>query len=895
MERGRRMDLSTDEGAPPLEGTPPAVETEDHAPPTPMMAQFIEIKAANPDCLLFYRMGDFYELFFDDAEVAARALGIALTKRGRHRGRDVPMAGVPVHAADDYLQKLIRLGHRVAVCEQTEDPAEARKRGHKAIVRRDVVRLVTPGTLTEETLLEPGTARPLSAVAQVAGEHAIATIDISTGAFRLVETSEAELLADLARAAPAEIVVPDGWAPELLHHIEAAGAPVVPQPVTSLDAGERLARFFGVASVEGLGTFSRAQLAAAAAALAYVEHTQVGRMPALERPVAERTGAVMFVDPATRANLELVRTQAGEAEGSLLHAIDRTVSAAGGRLLAERLAGPLTDVAAIQARHDAVAALLAGADARERLRRALRHMPDMARATSRLALDRGGPRDLQAVARGLEVTLELRRTLASMDGAEELERDREAMQDAPAGLAEHLAEALADDLPLRAADGGFVREGFIAALDEARALARDARSHIAALQAKYQQATGARSLKVKHNNVLGHFIEVPQAQAAPLQSDDTFVHRQTMASAMRFSTVELGDLEARIAEAGERAQALELETFARLREAVAGERDAIRRVADAAARVDVAAALAELAEEQGHCRPRVDDTMAFHVVAGRHPVVEPALRRAASHPFVANDCELTQGPDGAVRLVTGPNMGGKSTYLRQNALIVLMAQTGAFVPAGSAHLGVVDRLFSRVGAADDLARGRSTFMVEMVETAAILNGATARSFVILDELGRGTATFDGLSIAWGTIEHLHELRARTLFATHYHELTALAAKLPRAGNLTMRVKEWDGAVVFLHEVAEGTSDRSYGIQVAKLAGLPEPVIARAKAVLAQLEGTAAKSPAAALVDDLPLFSVAPKAEQKDALREALAAVEPDGLTPREAHELVYRLKKLGGG
>ena len=895
-------------GAPPLEGAPPeppgpppapardaadASVTSDTAGATPMMAQFIEIKAANPDCLLFYRMGDFYELFFDDAEVASRALGIALTKRGKHRGRDIPMAGVPVHAADDYLQKLIRLGHRVAVCEQTEKPEEAKKRGSKALVRRDVVRLVTPGTLTEDTLLEPTAARPLAAVAQVGGEWAVASIDISTGAFRIVATSEADVTADLARLSPAEIVVPETWDGNTLDRLEALGPALVARPVSSQGAGERVARAFGVASVEGLGTFSRAELAAAAAALAYVEHTQVGRMPALQRPTAQRSDAVLFVDPATRANLELVRTQGGEREGSLIHAVDRTVSAAGGRLLAERLASPLTDVAAIARRHDAVAALLAETDGREALREALKAMPDMARAVSRLALDRGGPRDLQAIGRGLAVTLRLRRTLAAMRASDDLEDDRGAMQDAPAGLADHLAEALADDVPLRAADGGFVREGHIAELDEARSLARDARAHIAALQAKYQDATGARSLKVKHNLVLGHFIEVPQGQAASLQADEAFVHRQTMANAMRFSTVELGELEARIAEAGERALTLELETFARLRDAVAGERDAIRRVADAAARVDVAAALAQFAEEQGHCRPQVDATTAFHVTAGRHPVVEPALRRAASHPFVANDCDLTEGGDGAVRLVTGPNMGGKSTYLRQNALIVLMAQMGAFVPAGAAHVGVVDRLFSRVGAADDLARGRSTFMVEMVETAAILNGATARSFVILDELGRGTATFDGLSIAWGTIEHLHETRARTLFATHYHELTALAAKLPRAGNLTMRVKEWEGEVVFLHEVAPGTSDRSYGIQVAKLAGLPKPVIARAKAVLAQLEGTAAKSPAAALVDDLPLFSAAPKPEANDALREALTAVNPDELSPREAHELVYRLKKLG--
>ena len=905
---------ANDRGALPLEGTPPAADAvAEHGPsaerkpakekssgsakPTPMMAQFIEIKAANPDCLLFYRMGDFYELFFDDAEIAARALGIALTKRGQHDGRDVPMAGVPVHAADDYLQKLIRLGHRVAVCEQTEDPAEAKKRGSKAIVRRDVVRLVTPGTITEERLLEPGRGNALAAVARIrtgdeTADWAIATVDISTGTFAVTTTSQADVLTDLARLAPSEVVVPetmlgDDWT--LAVEVALVGHPAA-------DAGrarERLSEHFAVATLDGFGQFSRAELAAAALALAYVKKTQLAATPRLAPPVREDRDGVLHVDAATRANLELTRTLSGERVGSLLHAIDRTVSPGGARCLAERLASPLTDAAAIGSRLDAVGSLVHESGTREKLREILKGLADMPRALSRLALERGGPRDLRAIQAGLAAAMKLRTTIASAHVSEELEREREAMQNMPPGLAEHLAEALADDLPLLARDGGFTRKGFREDLDEVRRLSSDTRKVVAGLQSKYVEATACRGLKIKHNNVLGYFIEVPAAQAAPLQRDrETFIHRQTMANAMRFSTPELAELESKIADASGRALAIETEVFAALRADVLKHADRIAQTADAAARVDVAAAFAELAEEQGYCRPVVDESRAFEIVAGRHPVVEPMLRRAAEPPFVANDCCLGTEECGLLWLLTGPNMGGKSTFLRQNALIALMAQTGSFVPAGAARIGVLDRLFSRVGAADDLARGRSTFMVEMVETAAILNQATDRSLVILDELGRGTSTFDGLSIAWGTIEHLHERnRCRTLFATHYHELTTLAANLERATNVTMRVKEWEGDVVFLHEVVSGTSDRSYGIQVAKLAGLPAAVIARAKDVLAQLEGTAAKNPAQALVDDLPLFAAQPLPEKKDGLREALADVNPDELSPREAHELVYRLKR----
>ncbi|WP_422679905.1 DNA mismatch repair protein MutS [Chelatococcus albus] len=884
---------------------------------TPMMAQYIEIKAAHPDCLLFYRMGDFYELFFADAEIASRTLGIVLTKRGKHLGEDIPMCGVPVERAEDYLQRLIAAGHRVAVCEQTEDPAEARKRGGKSVVQRGVIRLVTPGTITEDNLLDPARANLLVAVARrrlsdTEWAYGLAAVDISTGRFTVTEVSAAGLAAEIARLEPRELVVPDAVYDDadlagLWRETRAAVTPLAREGLDPASAERRVKDYFGVASLDAFGQFTRSEVAAAAAALAYVERTQLGSRPPLSPPSREAAGGTLAIDAATRANLELTRTLSGERPGSLLATIDRTVTPGGGRLLAERLAGPLTEIAAIARRQEAVAFLVGDSLLHERLRQALAAAPDIARALARLTLGRGGPRDLAALRDGLAAAGALARLLAaSGDLPEELAAARAALETPDPALAGRLAAALADDLPLLKRDGGFVREGYDPALDEARALQADSRRFIAALQARYAAETGCRTLRVKHNNVIGYFVEVPQATGEDFLRppfNETFVHRQTMAGAMRFSTVELGELEARIASAGERALGIELAIFDALLGEVVAATEAVKAAAEGLAVVDVTAALAKLAADLGWVRPQVDTSLAFRIEAGRHPVVEAALKRDGA-AFVANDSDLS-APEGAaagrIALVTGPNMAGKSTFLRQNALMVVLAQMGSFVPARAAHIGLVDRLFSRVGAADDLARGRSTFMVEMIETAAILNQATARSLVILDEIGRGTATFDGLSIAWAAIEHLHEVnRCRALFATHYHELTALAERLVRLGNVTVRVTEWQGEVVFLHEVVAGAADRSYGIQVAKLAGLPPAVIARARTILDELEKSDREKPVSALIDDLPLFAAsvrsAPAAPaagpQRDGLREALDAIDPDDLTPRAALEALYRLKSL---
>ncbi len=878
---------------------------------TPMMEQYIEIKAANLDCLLFYRMGDFYELFFDDAEVASRALGIVLTKRGKHLGRDIPMCGVPIERADEYLHRLIALGHRVAVCEQLEDPAEARKRGNKSVVRRDVVRLVTPGTLTEDSLLDARRNNYLVALARSrasSGEDrfALAWIDISTGDFRVAECERGSLAAEIARIEPGEIIVSDALYAdtEVAPALRALPAltPLARDVFDGATAERRLAGFFSVATTQAFGAFSRLELTAAAAAVTYVERTQIGKRPPLSPPAREAPGATLAIDQATRSNLELLRTLAGERRGSLLSAIDRTVTAAGARLLAQRLAAPLTDPAEIAHRLDTVSVFVGDNAGCGAVRKSLRSVPDLQRALSRVVIGRGGPRDLAAIGDGISAAAELSAQIESLvQGGANLPRD---LAGAVAGLrrpdpalAAELKRALADELPAYRRDGGFVRAGYESALDEARALRDESRRVIAALQVRYAESAGIRSLKIKHNNVLGYFVDVTAQNGEKLLSaplNATFIHRQTTAGQVRFTTTELGELEARIANAAERALALELEIFDRLAARIAAASAAVKDAADAFAMIDVAAALANLAVERAYVRPEVDGSLAFAITGGRHPVVEQMLSGDGG-PFIANDCDLSAG---RIWLVTGPNMAGKSTFLRQNALIAVLAQMGSYVPARAAHIGVVDRLFSRVGAADDLARGRSTFMVEMVETAAILNQAGALSLVILDEIGRGTATFDGLSIAWATIEHLHEQnRCRALFATHFHEMTALAAKLPRLHNATMRVKEWQGEVVFLHEVVPGAADRSYGIAVAKLAGLPPAVIERAKLVLAQLEAQDRTAPTRRLINDLPLFAAArpaaPPSERDAALTalvEALAALHPDDMTPRAALEALYALK-----
>ena len=870
---------------------------------TPMMAQYLEIKAEHAGALLFYRMGDFYELFFDDAVQAAEALDIALTKRGKHLGEDIQMCGVPVHSAEGYLLTLIRKGFRVAVCEQLEDPAEAKKRGSKSVVKRGVVRLVTPGTLTEESLLEARRHNFLASLAEVRDEAAIAWVDISTGELRVVETSANRFAPELARLAPSEVIVSDSRYADLYDLVSECGAAITPLTPASFDSASserRLSTFWKVQSLESFGSFSRAELAALGALLDYLELTQKGRLPLLRPPQKEAVGGTVQIDAATRRNLELTRSLSGTRQGSLLHAIDRTVTAAGGRLLERRISSPSRDLGTIRKRLDVLDWLLDDPTRHECVRDALRNCPDIQRSLSRLAVDRGGPRDLGAV-RNVLAELPGIATLLNGQDIELLSFWRDALQGFD-GLAAALDESLVAEPPLLVRDGGFIAEGCDPDLDEARTLRDEGRGIVATYQKRYVDETGIGSLKIRHNNVLGYFIETTSTHAermlaAPLS--ERFIHRQTTANAVRFTTIELSELETRILNAGSRALELEKGLFERLKAQVLELAPQLQQAAQALAELDVASGFAVLSRSEDWTRPVVDDSRVFRVVAGRHPVVERALKAEGS-PFIANDCDLSADDGAKLWLLTGPNMAGKSTFLRQNALIALLAQVGSHVPAVEAHIGLVSQIFSRVGAADDLARGRSTFMVEMVETAAILNQADDRALVILDEIGRGTSTYDGLSIAWATLEHLHDgNRSRGLFATHYHELIELADRLQGVVNATVTVKEWEGEVIFLHEVRQGAADRSYGVQVARLAGLPRSVVDRARVVLDALEkgdreGGTRKT---ALIDDLPLFSAvstprAAKVTRGSVVEDRLREVLPDEMSPREALDILYELKSL---
>jgi DNA mismatch repair protein MutS len=866
-----------------------------------MMAQYLEVKRQHPDALLFYRMGDFYELFFEDAVAAAAALDIVLTKRGKHQGEDIAMCGVPHHASEGYLLTLIRKGFRVAIAEQMESPEAAKKRGYKSVVRREVVRLVTPGTLTEDSLLDARRHNFLAAYAEIRDAGALAWADISTGQVRVMPCPRARLGPELARLAPREVLVADPMAEPLRPLIEDMGAALTALAPASFDsqaAERRLCDLYGVQTLDGFGQFARPERAALGALVDYLDLTQRGKLPLLQPPAQESADAAVQIDAATRRNLELTQALSGGRDGSLLAAIDRTVTAAGARLLERRLSAPARRLDVVLARQACVTYLHGQTRLCGDLRTALKSVPDLDRAVSRLALDRGGPRDLGAVRAALQQAGALADMLDVPDLPDLLAQARAALLGHDA-LLDALDMALVAEPPLFARDGGFIAPGHDPDLDDARRLRDEGRSVIAGMQADYAQDTGVTSLKIKHNNVLGYFIEVTSTHAQKMLAppfSERFIHRQTTANQVRFTTVELSDMETRILNAGSRALEIEKRLFDGLRGHVMDAAAQLAQVARALAEIDLASALADLARAGDWCAPLVTDSRAFCIEGGRHPVVEAALKRDGA-PFIANDCDLSVRDGAAIWLVTGPNMAGKSTFLRQNALIAILAQMGAWVPARAARIGLVSQVFSRVGASDDLARGRSTFMVEMVETAAILNQADDRALVILDEIGRGTATYDGLSIAWATLEHLHDVnRTRALFATHYHEMTALSDRLEGVQNATVAVKEWQGDVVFLHEVRRGAADRSYGVQVAKLAGLPAPVIARAREVLAALEDGARGTAPKALIDDLPLFSAvqapAPAPAKPSPALEALAEVNPDTLSPREALDLVYKLKGM---
>lgn len=871
-----------------------------------MMAQYLEIKSQYPDALLFYRMGDFYELFFDDAIKAAKVLDIALTKRGKHNDTDIPMCGVPHHSSENYLLTLIKSGHKVAVCEQLESPAEAKKRGYKSVVKRDVVRLVTPGTLTEDSLLKARSHNFLAAYSIVRGERSLAWVDISTGLMSVLSLNKVEdFVAELFRLTPSEVLIIDNTDYDIIDAIEESGATATLRGKSAFDSisgEERLKSLFAVASLEAFGSFGRAQVSALGSIAEYLDATQKGKLPILRPPVIELKENSMRIDSATRRNLELTRSiNTGSRQGSLLGTIDRTVTAAGGRLLERRISAPSMDMDVINERHNALKFLRDNFDLSEPVMALLKSIPDLERALSRVSLERAGPRDLANISKGLiqgkeiaslfknhELPAELKLALEKLTGHDE--------------ISSTLEKAIVPEPPLLVRDGGFVTEQFNSELDETRELKRDGTKIIAEMQRDFIELTGIQSLKIKFNNVLGYFIETTAKNAEKLQNStiaDNFIHRQTTANQMRFTTLSLSDTETKIINANAKALEIEKQIFNELSALIIQNFEKISAAAEALAVIDITNSLATLARDEEWCRPKIDSSKAFAIQGGRHVVVESSLKNNGNS-FIPNDCELSEG---SIWLVTGPNMAGKSTFLRQNALIAILAQMGCFVPATSAHIGIVSQLFSRVGASDDLARGRSTFMVEMVETAAILNQADDRALVILDEVGRGTATYDGLAIAWSTLEYLHEVnKSRSLFATHYHEMTVLADKLTRVINATVSVKEWNNEVIFLHEVRQGAADRSYGLQVAKLAGLPIEVLERAKVILNELEARDAKkgTEGKLLAKDLPLFSQSmtqkpvTQINYNSELSNKIRSIYPDEISPNEALQILYDLKEICG-
>lgn len=800
---------------------------------TPIMAQYQSIKIQHPGCLLFFRLGEFYELFFEDAKIASAALDIVLTARDKTEEDPVPMCGVPVHASENYIARLIKKGFHVALCEQVE---RVQDKVGKGPIKREVVRIITPGTLVEDTLLESGRNNFLMAIGEdpTTQTLSMASVDISTGDFFIETHAKTELTSVLARLNPQEILLPEPLldTPQWKALWSEWKTKITTIPSSRLDprnGEERLMSFFKVQTLRGFGTFSSQEIAVAGALLDYVLLSQKRHVLCIARPQRLEEAQFLNMDAFTRRSLEIVQTFAGEKNGSLVEVLDHTLTPMGARLFFLRLTHPIKDREALQSRLDSVEFFVNHPELRGVLRTLLRGVLDIERALSRLLLGKGSPKDMGAIRTTLLVLPTLTVLLKEAPLSEELAALLTHLT-APQEIANLLNRALQTELPLFLRDGGVIAPGYNKTLDEYRTLKLQEETIVQQLQKKYADETGLSTLKIRYNQIIGYYIEVSLQAASKVPFH--FIVRQSLVSSMRYVTAELTDLEQRLRHASERTLTLEMDLFESLVKQLEESRNLLRSVVQALAILDVSSALGELAATHQYVRPTLETSLAFSIQGGRHPVVERAFQSPFKKPFVKNDCHLNPH---RLWLLTGPNMAGKSTFLRQNALIILMAHVGSFVPADSACIGLVDRLFSRVGAADDLARGYSTFMVEMVETAAILNQATEKSFVIFDEVGRGTATYDGLSLAWSCVEHLSQmLRCRTLFATHYHELTALST-LPEVGLYTLRIREWEKNIVFLHEVIPGSADRSYGLHVARLAGMPESVIQRAETLLKNFE------------------------------------------------------------
>ena len=888
---------------------------------TPMMQQYLSVKAQHKDCLLMYRMGDFYELFFDDAVVASKALDIALTHRGTHMGKPVPMCGVPYHAFSSYMPKLVRQGFKVAICDQMESPEEAKKRGYKAVVKREVSRIITAGTLTEDNLLNGSFNNYLMSVMFTDGlesKVSVALTDISTGEFTIYsfdENAVSELLSLTIVKNPAEIIMSEDNVknPKLENFVSQFKSKIVLKPNTFFDyinSKKNICDVFHVAETSVLGDFSDTEVCVQGAVLNYISLTQIGKMPNISKPHKESNSDILQIDAFSVKNLEIFENMNDDTTKSsnLFYVMYKTKTPLGKRELKRVLSAPLANSNEINKRLNIVDFFFNDSSLIENIREFLSQVFDIQRIVSRISCNRAGPRDLLNIGDTLAVIPQLKALLLSATENCIDNPIKSIIDDLKdfSSLSHNIKSAIIDEPPLIIRDGGFIKQGYNSILDEYKSLSQNTKQVILDLQAKYSLNTGILNLKIKYNNISGYFIEVPTKQASSLlDAKSGFTHKQTLVNCVRFTTPELSEIEQKILVAQEKYLSLELSLFDELCKSILSRIDDINLLSYAIARLDLYSSLALLAQVNDYIKPVVDDSFNFEIIDGRHPVVEENLKHQ-NIAFIPNDCVLeNKNEDSKLWILTGPNMAGKSTFLRQNAIITIMAQIGSFVPASSAHIGVVNKLFSRVGASDNLARGQSTFMVEMSETATILNQADERSFVILDEIGRGTATFDGLSIAWAVLEYLNNInRCRGIFATHYHELTGVISKMKNVSAHTMEIKEYNGDVVFIHKVGIGTADKSYGIHVAKIAGIPDEVVSRASQILENLESDDTNLSNKKLVkkiDDMDLFSYKPQSEsakkvEEDAklrrLRDKLKEINPDDLSPKSALSIMYEIKDL---
>lgn len=862
---------------------------------TPMMQQYKAIKEDCKDCLLLYRLGDFYELFYEDAKIAAKVLEITLTRRGKDGALEVPMCGVPFHAAENYIAKLVNAGFKVAICEQTETPIDAKKRGYKAIVNREIIRILTPGTLIEENLLNPKHSNYLLAISFFEN-YAISWVDITSGEFFTKNITLTELSAELTRLCPSEILISDTLYNKdnnLNKLLEEVRNKLTIQPANIFDSSRgvnSLLKYFDISSLDSYGVFSKAQLIASGALTEYLQITHRADLPLLNSLKIADSSNIMLLDAATKRNLEITTTLNGSYQGSLLYHIDQTVTSGGARMLEHFVANILTDADIINERLNKVEFFYERKELRENIRKELEQVNDLERSISRIVMNRGGPRDLIIIKNTLINSHNILEIIydhcnSELDLFRELGINFEKLENFE-NLERELSDALLDTNVNLARDGGFIKPTFNPRLTEIYNLKLNGKDLINNLRDQYRVLSSISNLKIEENNVIGFYIEVATSQAPKLDSN-IFLHRQTLSNVARFSTIELKQLENDLVNANELYLRFEIEIYEELVNKIVTNAHKLKELAKTLAELDLFISLAKIADEKKYTKPIVDNSNDFIIKCGRHPVIENYVQ-----DFAVNDCNLSNNEN--LWLITGPNMAGKSTYLRQNALITILAQIGSFVPANFAHIGVVDRIFSRIGAADDLAKGHSTFMIEMIEAATIMNQATKSSFIILDEIGRGTATYDGLAIAWSILEYIHnKIKAKTIFATHYHELTNLATNLSGLRCYTIKVEEWKGKIIFMHQVIPGKANRSYGVYVAKLAGIPNLIIKRANEILELFENSQETRNLFLQESKMPLFSFyAEKKEEQRSIEQKINELVLEEITPKQALEILYELKKL---